>query len=242
MVKAAAHLFGAQTVLVVVAHPDDEVLGCGGTMARHATAGDDVHLIVLGEGVTSRDPRRSTSRRQAELKALRADARRAASILGVTSVKTCRYPDNRFDTVALLELVKAVERRKRETRPTVVYTHHPNDLNIDHGRVADAVQTAFRPLPGEPPVTLLAFEVASSTEYQSPLREGVFRPTVYVEISETLDRKCEAMDAYRTERRPYPHPRSAQALRIIAHRNGLEVGLAAAERFALIRAIVPGDS
>lgn len=227
-----------ERVLVVAAHPDDEVLGCGGTIARHAAAGDEVHVVILGEGVTSRAVRRDRRKSHTALSRLQRDTLEAAKILGVTRVSTHAFPDNRFDTVALLDLIKAVESEKACTRPTVVYTHHSSDLNVDHRRVAEAVQTAFRPQPGDLAPTILAFEVPSSTEYQSPLAPGPFRPSVYIDISATLQIKCRAMAAYGSEVRPYPHPRSPEALAIIAKRNGVEVGLEAAERFSLVRSIV----
>jgi len=222
---------------VIAAHPDDEILGCGGTMARHAENGDDVHIVILGEGITARARMRNVSKDQRALETLHADARRAASIVGAKTIRTHPLPDNRFDSIPLLDIIKVVEAEKRRTSPSIVYTHHGNDLNIDHRRVADAVQTAFRPLPGEKPCTLMAFEVSSSTEYQSALAGDPFRPTVYVDISKFLDHKCRAMTAYRSEARAYPHPRSAEAIRAIAIRAGLEVGLGACERFALVRQI-----
>ena len=227
-----------ERVMVVAAHPDDEVLGCGGTIARHAVAGDEVHVVILGEGITSRGARRDRSKNRATMAALRADTKSAARILGVTRVSTHAFPDNRFDTVALLDLIKTVESEKARIRPTIVYTHHHSDLNVDHRRVAESVQTAFRPQPGDLTPTILAFEVPSSTEYQSPLVPGPFRPTVYVDISATLQLKCRAMAAYAREVRPYPHPRSPEALEIIARRNGIEIGVLAAERFALVRMVV----
>jgi len=228
----------AQRVLVVAAHPDDEVLGCGGTIARHVRNGDIVHIAILGEGVTSRRKQRDAKADAAALAALRADIRKAARCLGSPGFTLHDFPDNRFDTVPLLEIVKAVEREKSRAAPDIVYTHFPDDLNIDHRIVADAVQTAFRPMPGERRVSIMAFEVPSSTEYQSLLKGSGFRPNVYVDISDTLVAKCKAMAAYRGEVRDYPHPRSPQALAIIAKRCGLEAGLLAAERFALVRAVI----
>lgn len=229
------------TVLVVVAHPDDEVLGCGGTMARHAAAGDETHLVILGEGITSRSSRRDRQRNRRALSALKRDARRAAALLGVSRVSMHAFPDNRFDSVPLLDIIKVIEKEKTRTAPTVVYTHHGNDLNVDHKRVSEAVLTAFRPQPGDLTPTILAFEVPSSTEYQSSLSPNPFRPNVYVDIAATLETKCRAMAAYRSEVREYPHPRSPKALAVIAERNGIEVGLRAAERFALVRAVFPMD-
>ena len=210
-------------------------------MARHADAGDAVHIVILGEGITARGNGASGSRNRGALAALRRDAERAAEIVGAASLRTHRLPDNRFDSIPLLDIIKIVEKEKQRTQPTFVYTHHANDLNIDHRRVADAVQTAFRPLPDERPSTILAFETSSSTEYQSPLVGTPFRPSVYVDIEKFLDHKCRAMAAYRSEVRPYPHPRSPEALRVIAKRAGLEVGIEAAERFSLVRMIVKGS-
>jgi LmbE family N-acetylglucosaminyl deacetylase len=227
----------ADRVLVVAAHPDDEVLGCGGTIARHVRAGDVVHLVILGEGVTSRRGGRNLKSDRAALAALKADIRSAASCLGLNEFSLHDFPDNRFDTVPLLDIIKAVEGEKIRSRPTIVYTHHPSDLNVDHRIAAEAVQTAFRPLPGEQKVSIFAFEVPSSTEYQSSLTAGPFRPNVYIDILDTLDAKCRAMAVYQGEVRPYPHPRSPEALAIIAKRCGLEVGLQAAERFALVRSV-----
>lgn len=228
----------SEHVLVIAAHPDDEVLGCGGTMACHAANGDQVNVLIMGEGVTARGRRRDARKSRTALSTLQRSLRAAGKILGVTRISTYSFPDNRFDTVALLDLVKAVEVEKERFRPTIVYTHHPDDLNVDHRLVAQAVQTAFRPQPKDLKPIILAFEVPSSTEYQSPLASGPFRPSVYVDITATLAAKCRAMAAYESEVRPYPHPRAPKALEIIARRNGIEVGLEAAERFALVRAVV----
>lgn len=227
-----------ERVLVIAAHPDDEVLGCGGTMARHAAAGDTVHVVIMGEGITSRGENRDRRASQPALSLLQRHIRSAAKILNVSSVSTHMFPDNRFDTVALLDLIKVVEAEKKKARPTIVYTHHGSDLNVDHRCVAEAVLTAFRPQPGDVTPLILAFEVASSTEYQSALTPGPFRPTVYVDIGATLRKKCRAMAAYRGEIRPYPHPRAPKSLEVMARRNGIEVGLQAAERFALVRAVI----
>lgn len=226
----------AHRVLVVAAHPDDEVLGCGGTIARHADLGHRVDIILAGEGITSRDRTRRRAVRRSELTRLAQDAKRAATILGA-HVRLHDFPDNRFDTVPLINLVKMVEEAVQRTKPTVVYTHHEGDLNIDHQRLTRAVLTALRPLPDTEIPWLLSFEVASSTEYQSAASPAVFRPTIYVDISKSLDRKCQAMLAYRSEARDYPHPRSAEALVHQAHHAGSEVGRTAAERFALLRMV-----
>ncbi len=223
-------------VLVVAAHPDDEVLGCGGTIARRARQGNAVHVAILGEGVTSR----FASREQAasdDLAALRADSRKAADLLGALGLSFHGLPDNRFDTVPLLEVVKIIEQLVADNKPDVVYTHHGGDLNIDHAVTHRAVLTATRPTVGHCVRELYAFEVASSTEWAFQQVAPVFRPNTFVDISETLDVKCQAMALYESERREFPHPRSDEALRAAALRWGSVVGCAAAEAFELIRAV-----
>jgi LmbE family N-acetylglucosaminyl deacetylase len=228
------------TVLVVAAHPDDEVLGCGGTIARYAKEGHDVHIAILGEGVSSRHARRDEAP-PAALQALQADARAAAAVLGARSVVFGGLPDNRFDQVALLDVIKTIEGWIDTYRPEAVYTHHPGDLNVDHGIVFRAVLTATRP--GASRVTvpdLYAFEVASSTEWAFQRIGPPFRPSVFVEIDSNLDAKIAAMECYRGEKRSAPHPRSPDALRASAVRWGSAGGMRHAEAFELIRSLRRG--
>ncbi len=225
----------AMTVLVVAAHPDDEVLGCGGTIAKHVLLGDEVYCLILGEGVTSRYTQRDEAKEA--LKQLKSQAEQAAEILGIKEVFFKDSPDNRFDTVPLLTIVKAVEEVKEEIKPDIIYTHHQGDLNIDHQITFKAVLTACRPLKGETVREIYSFEIPSSTEWNSPDAQSYFMPNVFVDISETFDKKIEALKAYQGEIREYPHPRSPEALRAIAMRWGSLVGCEAAEAFELIRAI-----
>lgn len=224
-------------ILTVAAHPDDEVLGCGGTMAGHVAAGDEVAILILGEGLTSRAPTRSEAPRDGMAR-LQANAREAAAILGVTAITLLDFPDNRFDSVDLLDVIKAVERLKREVRPDVVYVHHWGDLNIDHRVTFDAVMTAFRPLPGEAPASIFAFEVPSSTSWGGPAPDRAFVPTHYVAIDGTIDQKVRAMEAYDTERTKAPHPRAPESLHAWARYRGTQVGFTAAEAFVTVRTMV----
>lgn len=223
-------------ILVVCAHPDDEVLGCGGTIARLAREGAEVHVAILGEGETSRAPRRENADRQS-VEALRERSRRATAAMGAKELHSHELPDNRFDTVPLLDIVKLVEGLVDRLQPRVIYTHHGGDLNIDHALVHRAVLTATRPLVGAPVKEIFAFEVPSSTEWAFQSLEPVFRPTVYADISDTMEVKLEAMQCYDSEMRPFPHPRSAEALRAIARRWGSVSGLEYAEAFSLVRSI-----
>ena len=222
-------------ILVIAAHPDDEVLGGGGTIAKHALEGDEVYCLILGEGITSRYSQPELAKE--ELIELRLEADQAAKILGIKELFFKDLPDNRFDTVPLLTIVKAVEEVKEQIKPDVIYTHHQGDLNIDHQITFKAVLTACRSTKDETVKEIYSFEVPSSTEWSSPVALNYFMPNVFVAITETLDKKIEALMAYQGELREYPHPRSPEAIRAIAHRWGSTVGVEAAEAFQLIRAI-----
>jgi len=213
-------------ILVVAAHPDDEVLGCGGAIARHARAGDRVAIVIVGEGITSRPDGQRT-----ELDALTTAARRASDLLGAASLELLGLPDNRLDAMPLLDLIQRIEAVKAKGSPDIVYTHHAGDLNVDHRRVHEAVVTAFRPLPGTKPVTLLFFEVPSSTEWQTTGSAPAFVPNWFIDIDATLDAKLAAVGAYASEMRPWPHPRSAEAVTHLARWRGASIGRPAAEAF-----------
>lgn len=223
-------------VLVVAAHPDDEVLGCGGTICRHTAEGAKVSILILGEGITSRGPESDRGKSRPALETLKDQARAAAQQMGAAEIFFARLPDNRFDSVDLLDLVKEVEKIKAKVRPRLVYTHHAGDLNIDHRLTHQAVVTAFRPLPGEVLEALYAFEVLSSTEWQTGIGD-VFRPDHYVDISGVLSQKIKTLRCYESELCPFPHPRSIEAMEALARLAGSQAGLTAAERFRTVRSI-----
>ena len=223
-------------VLVVAAHPDDEVLGCGATIARLALEGAEVYIAILGEGITSRYEKEEKADRKL-LEQLHAASRQVAALLGAKDLFMRDLPDNKFDTVPLLDVVKIIEDIVKQVRPRVVYTHHGGDLNIDHSITARAVLTATRPVPGCPVRELLAFEVPSSTEWAFQQYEPAFRAGVFMDVQATIEIKIKAMELYEGETRPFPHPRSAEALRAIARRWGSVVGVECAEAFSLVRSI-----
>jgi len=223
-------------VLVIAAHPDDEILGCGATAARLVAEGHEVHFAILGEGMTSRHASR-TETAASQLEDLRRHAHAAASKVGVNSLSLHGLPDNRLDTLPLLEVVKIVEELVDRHAPAVIYTHHAGDLNIDHGVVARAVLTATRPLAACPVREIYAFEVPSSTDWAFRCIEPVFRPNVFVDVTRGLEAKIAAMECYESEARAFPHPRSPEALRATAMRWGSVAGCAAAEAFELIRSV-----
>lgn len=221
-------------VLVVAAHPDDEILGCGGTIAKLVREGLSVYTMILGEGITSRDRKRQRKDRQKEIDRLRSEVKRANKHIGVEENFLFDFPDNRFDTVPLLEIVKTIEEVKVKVLPQIIYTHYKNDLNIDHQITYQAVITATRPLVNEVVKQVFSFYVPSSTEWNFP---QTFFPDVYVDISNTLKRKLKAMELYRSELREYPHPRSLEGIRLNASYWGLISGLPYAEPFKLVRMI-----
>lgn len=223
-------------ILVIAAHPDDEVLGCGGTVARLIGEGNRVHIVILGEGITSRRRQRDRTGLKT-VAALSAASRRAARVLGAEKPVMCGLPDNRFDSVPLLDVVKLIEDAIERTKPEIVYTHHGGDLNIDHAITHRATLTATRPIPGSPVRDVYAYEVPSSTEWTFASLSPVFRPNVFSDISGTLELKVQALRLYETETREFPHPRSPDATEAIARRWGSVSGVMAAEAFELIRSV-----
>lgn len=227
-------------VLVVAAHPDDEVLGCGGTIARFADEGNRVHIALLADGVGARHANGADLAADAapELARRRGAAQQAATILGAASVEFDDLPDNRLDRVDMLDLSRRVEQLVMRYRPHTVLTHWPGDVNIDHRRLHDAVVVACRPQPGHSVRTILSFEVASSTEWQVTGAFPAFAPNWFVDISAQLERRQAALAAYADEMRPWPHARSLEASVHRARWRGASIGVAAAEAFVVGRHIV----
>jgi N-acetylglucosamine malate deacetylase 1 len=226
------------TALTVAAHPDDEVLGCGGTMARLVEEGWQVHVLILAEGATSRAAVRDRAGHAVELCNLAHAAQAAATALGIAGVRLLAFPDNRMDHVELLDVVKVVEEEIGRLKPTRIYTHHRDDLNVDHRIVHDAVSAAARPQPGACVREVLTFEVPSATEWRLSGSGVPFVPSVFVDIGRTLEKKRRALEAYAGEMRPFPHPRSIEAVEHLARWRGASAGMVAAEAFQLARALV----
>lgn len=216
-------------VAAIFAHPDDEILGCGGAMAMHADKGDEVHILILATGLASRAAPTGDA-----LAELRSHAEAAAKVVGARSIEFGAFPDNAMDSVPLLDIVKCVESFVGRHQPDVIYTHHRGDLNVDHRCTHDAVATARRLLPGNRPVEILACEVLSSTEWGLP-SGPVFTPTDFLDIATALDRKVEAMCCYAGEIRDWPHPRSERGIRTLAHLRGAQCGRDAAEAYMTVR-------
>lgn len=221
-------------ILIIAAHPDDEILGCGGTVARLIKEGYEAFTLILGEGVTSRDERRDKDKRNVEIEELKKCACNANKMIGIKDVFLCDFQDNRFDTVPLLDIVKSIEKVKRDIKPGVVFTHCKNDLNVDHQITHKAVITATRPVDGEGVREVYSFEVLSSTEWNCPIS---FSPDVFFDISSTLEIKLNAMKIYGSELKEFPHPRSLEGIKINAGYRGMSIGRRYAEAFENVRVI-----
>ncbi len=223
------------TILVIAAHPDDEVLGCGGTMARLTSEGNNVFTLILGEGVTSRDRKRDLAKRENEIAELKKQAENANRILGVKKVYTFDFPDNRFDSVPLLDIIKTVEEIKDGIKPDIVFTHHLGDLNIDHQVTFKAVMASCRPTNDESVKEIYSFEIPSSTEWNAPSSLTYFMPDYFVDVNKSLEIKINALKEYKTELRDFPHPRSLKAVELNAKYRGVKIGFEAAEAFKTVR-------
>jgi len=220
------------TVLVVAAHPDDEVLGCGGTILRHANNGDKVFILFLADGETSRINNKNDE--LSNLDRIHAGVTASAS-LGAERPQFVNLPDNRMDTIPFLDIVQEIESIINEINPEVIYTHHFGDLNIDHQITHKAVMTAARPQPNCSVREIYSFEVLSSTEWSTPSPELSFVPNFFVNISTTLDQKLLALKAYSDEMRDFPHSRSVESVVFLARYRGATMGMNAAEAFKVER-------
>tara|TARA_Y100000816_G_scaffold292343_1_gene287103 strand:- start:1693 stop:2403 length:711 start_codon:yes stop_codon:yes gene_type:complete len=229
------NFFRNKKVLVVAAHPDDEMLGVGGTIhnlvaKKKVTA----YALLLSKGILSRkgiENKKNLAKQEKNII-------KASSIIGFQNTFTLDFPDNRFDSFDLLEAVRLVESKIASLKPDVIFTHHSMDLNIDHRITFQAVITATRPVPSSNPISIFSFETPSSTEWQSNESNKAFLPNFFIEIKKNdLIAKQKALKAYTTECKEYPHPRSVKSLEIIAQRWGINIGVKYAEAFRLVRHI-----
>ena len=220
-----------RTVAAIMAHPDDEVLGCGGSLTRLSRSGASVHIFILATGLTSRGPADEMA-----LRALKEQARAATIRLGAETIDFADFPDNEMDSLSLLEIVKQVESFVTKIKPDLIFTHHSGDINIDHDLTQRAVMTATRALPKSKPVEVLACEVLSSTEF-GPADKRL-QPHLYVRLTEEdVNATLEALTCYSGEIHDWPHPRSAQALEHQFRLRGAECGADAAEVFEVLRMV-----
>ena len=224
-------------VLISIAHPDDETLGCGGTIAKHVARGDKVFCISMTDGVSARfdnfeDTKLVDERKKAALN--------ASKKLGFKWLNEfCGdFPDNSLDTVKLLDIIKVIEKAKKKINPHIVYTHDFNDLNIDHKIISEATMTAFRPHYKENCENILAMEIPSATDYGSFKDLNNFSPNYFVDISKTYKQKLSALKFYKKEIKKFPNSRSFEGIEIYAKFRGIQVGFRKAEAFRILRKLL----
>lgn len=220
-----------KSILVVVSHPDDEVLGCGGTIAKHTEKGDIVNLVVMTDGVGSRFKTSNLTLKN-RIKALK----KSKSLLGITKVYRLKFDDNSMDKTPLLKIIQKLEKVIKKTDPSIIYTHHYGDLNVDHRLTQEAVMTACRPSPDSKLSAIYGFEVLSSTEWANPLK-STFKPILYVDITKQISKKLRAAKAYKEEMRDAPHSRSIKHIEVLAQHRGYCIGVDMAEAFEIYRII-----
>lgn len=216
------------SILVFVSHPDDEVLGCGGTIARHTNERDNVYLLILSTGLSSRNSQTTSD----QYSKLFLSTQSSSKILGITEFKILKYPDNSLDTIPRLRVIQSIESIISQISPITIYTHHYGDVNIDHLITCESLLTAARPMPNSCVKNIYSFEVPSSTNYQFlPDSSRAFRPNHYVDVSDYLNLKLLALKEYESEMRCWPHPRSYKYLEYLTHLRGSDVGIDASEAF-----------
>lgn len=231
-------------VLVIAAHPDDEVLGMGGTITKYVKDGHELKIIIMATGIFSRRSSKYTNstayqvdekildEMENQVHKLQKDAIKASKIMGVKNIEFMDLPDNEMDKISNLEITKKIESSITNFKPDIVFTHSQNDINIDHRMLYDATITATRPHSKYTVKDVISFEVPSSTEWYFPSK---FSPNMFIDISKELATKIRALSAYKTEIKDFPHPRSAEGLEVIAKRWGTVSGFSAAEAFCLVR-------
>jgi LmbE family N-acetylglucosaminyl deacetylase len=215
----------SKNVLVIAAHPDDEILGSGGTIRKLINQGFKVITVIAAKGRKEEEQR---------IKPLMEQANRH---LGVDEVLFLEYPNLLLETIPLHEITKAIEALLDKHKPSIIFTHHYGDTNKDHQILFQAVITAARPLPGKQPIEILCFETVSSSEWSQHTNDKEFKPNYFVDITDTIDDKIKSLHYYDVEMRPFPHPRSYDGVKYLARVRGMTVGCEYAEAFEIIRRV-----
>ncbi len=223
------------SVLVVAAHPDDEILGCGGTISKLSKEGYQVNILFISDGESSRKIK--TDEIKKRIKKRYSDAKKANKIIGSNELFFLSFPDNQLDTIPRLKIIKKIEDIIIKTKPHTVFTHSNSDVNIDHRIVHESVLVACRPKPASIIKKLLFYEIPSSTEWSTPNSFMTFTPNYFYDISNTIKTKLKAFEAYENEIEKYPHPRSIKAIKALSEWRGASAGLLAAEAFSIGRII-----
>ena len=225
-----------EKILVVVAHPDDEVLGMGGSIAKFSAEGKQVHLLIVTDGSSSQYRDSKDLCKIIENKKI--ETTKSADILGIKSITYGELPDMRLDSISHVLINEVIEKAVREIKPDTVFTHFWGDVNMDHRRVYESTMVAVRPQSNQIVKNVLCYSVPSSTEWSPNVLPTMYMPNYFVDIEGFDDKKYDAMACYETECRAYPHPRSIEHIRKQDNAEGLKIGRESAESFVLLRSIV----
>jgi LmbE family N-acetylglucosaminyl deacetylase len=222
-------------ILICVAHPDDETIGCGGAIVHHINSNDKVYCIYMTNGISARH----SKIKDTLIHRRKENALLASKILGFKWLLDCcgDFPDNGMDKVKLLDVVKIIEKAKRKIMPHIIYTHNPHDLNVDHRVVAEATLTAFRPQAKEVWKKILAFEIPSSTDFAYFKKKKIFQPNYFLDIKKYWSKKKKALKAYKTEIKKFPNSRSLKGIEILSKFRGIQNGIEQAEAFQVLKEI-----
>ncbi len=223
-------------ILVVVAHPDDEVLGCGGTLLKSAEKGAKIKTVIVSEGVSSRSHKDSASLEKQKKRRVESSIKVNKLIKG-SKIVNLNFPDQKLDTIAMLRITQRIEKEIENFSPEVIYTHHHGDLNLDHRIVNNATITACRPMPNSSIREIFTFEILSSTDWKAQGENNQFVPNYFNDITKYLEKKIKLLKIYKNEMRKWPHSRSFENVRFLAKTRGAAVGCKAAEAFQLVRSI-----
>ena len=219
-----------EKILIVAAHPDDEVLGCGGTISKLKN-NNDINILFMTNGVSARGIKKSKEIAQRKNSALK-----LCKYLSISRPVFFDFPDNQMDKVPLLKIIKKLEKYIDKLKPTSIFTHYSHCLNIDHRITFEAVITACRPTKKQSVKKILSFEIPSSTDW-ALFKDKNFQPNFFVDISKNLKEKIEELNFYKKELRDYPHSRSIKGIKSLASVRGLSCGVKYAEAFFLNRLI-----
>lgn len=217
-------------ILILAAHPDDEVLGCGGAIIKHTRDSDKVYICILTDGALTRY-------KKDMVKTLRQCAMKCSKMLGTSNIIFEKLPNQLLDTLPITRVIHVIEKVIRKVKPDIVYTHDKGDLNRDHRIIHEATLVAARPLPKTRIKKVFTYFVPSSSEYNDTAPKDLFIPNIFLDIKNTIDKKTKANACYHSEKRSYPHPRSPKAIKAYAQRWGIQVGIKYAEPFRLVREI-----
>lgn len=219
-------------ILILVAHPDDETIGCGGTIHKHFKNKDKIFAVSFTDGVGSRNKanQKKIRRKKQSIK--------VSKILGFNWINQYSLPDNSLDQIPILKIVKKIEKIKKEINPDIVYTHSKYDLNIDHRIIFQSTLTAFRPQPKDNSVEIRCMEVSSATDYGDQMNFKSFKPNLFIDIKKFWKKKQDSLAVYKEELRKYPHSRSIKAIKNLSMYRGSQVGMEMVESFEVIRKIL----